>query len=147
MLNVKPEYQQRKVTTSLNKKPTKIMKPIPLKTVRSSKLAAMAANINKMAKADVDSNDDVTDTEDSDPLDFDLIIPDILNNDQYLEINKNVEETIASEKNNTTEQVFRSSNKNDDNGTTSSNSETNDRSLSCVNPSVMTNNSYRLGSK
>ncbi|XP_014295708.1 heat shock factor protein isoform X2 [Microplitis demolitor] len=67
MLEVYPSESTQPPTQLLEKKPSvkQQVKPIPIKTVRSSKLAAMAANINKL-------NDSSEADEDSDEIDNDL---------------------------------------------------------------------------
>ncbi|XP_044595914.1 heat shock factor protein 1-like isoform X2 [Cotesia glomerata] len=170
MLEVNPEdiqtpTQVENATTKLQKK------PVPIKTVRSSKLTAMAANINKM-------NDSSELDEDSDEVDNDLkeapeisvesrnvdlgdmlIIPDILLNPDgsIIDMNKSVEYKgdTHKEENSSTDKLKQhaleatqqqrtaiSSN----NGDPGSSSKSNNLSLSCVSPSNMSSTAYRLGS-
>ncbi|XP_034948044.1 heat shock factor protein isoform X2 [Chelonus insularis] len=147
------------------------LKPVPVKTVRSSKLAAMAANI-KMNSAEADEDPDSDEVEE-DPkeateivdvnLDDILIIPDVLLPEETKKLvngelnNKSPDETKksdttvdstkekpAQDKNST--QVTDLENKSPDEGDAASSSSTKSLSLSCVNPSGMTNAAYRLGS-
>lgn len=74
-----------------------VSKAIPMATVRSSKLAAMAANMNKTTDADheldLDTTDMEEDVQDNDPtlvkLEDILIVPEIIN--ENAENNENVE--------------------------------------------------------
>ncbi|XP_017767349.1 PREDICTED: heat shock factor protein-like isoform X3 [Eufriesea mexicana] len=74
-----------------------VSKPIPVATVRSSKLAAMAANMNKTTdteqELDLDTTDMEEDVQDNDPtlvkLEDILIVPEIINED--VENNENTE--------------------------------------------------------
>ena len=78
MLEVEPEEDtpQPEVLTTDKSPPKKL---VPIKTLRSSKLAAMAANINKMNEAEDDSSEDV---EDIDPIESDN--PDLIKLDDML---------------------------------------------------------------
>lgn len=173
MLEVNPDdiqapTQVEKATTKLQKK------PVPIKTVRSSKLTAMAANINKM-------NDSSELDEDSDEVDNDLkeapeiavessnvdlgdmfIIPDILltPDGSVVDINKSGESQGDTDKedareNSSTDKLKKHALEatqqqrtaiSSNNGDPGSSSKSNNLSLSCVNPSNMSSTAYRLGS-
>ncbi|KAG8034430.1 hypothetical protein G9C98_007506 [Cotesia typhae] len=173
MLEVNPDdiqapTQVENATTKLQKK------PVPIKTVRSSKLTAMAANINKM-------NDSSELDEDSDEVDNDLkeapeiavessnvdlgdmfIIPDILltSDGSVVDINKSgepqgdinkedIRENSSTDKlkKNALEATQQQSTAiSSNNGDPGSSSKSNNLSLSCVNPSNISSTAYRLGS-
>ncbi|XP_074113254.1 uncharacterized protein LOC141536549 isoform X2 [Cotesia typhae] len=170
MLEVNPDdiqapTQVENATTKLQKK------PVPIKTVRSSKLTAMAANINKM-------NDSSELDEDSDEVDNDLkeapeiavessnvdlgdmfIIPDILltSDGSVVDINKSgepqgdinkedIRENSSTDKlkKNALEATQQQSTAiSSNNGDPGSSSKSNNLSLSCVNPSNISSTAYR----
>ncbi|XP_043275386.1 heat shock factor protein-like isoform X2 [Venturia canescens] len=68
MLEMNPENEEANMPMIVMEEPTKQLKLVPVKTLRSSKLKAMAANINKMNDAeDPDSSEDADDVEPKEP--------------------------------------------------------------------------------
>ncbi|XP_076247297.1 uncharacterized protein LOC143187152 isoform X2 [Calliopsis andreniformis] len=166
------------VTIALLESKSAASKPIPVATVRSSKLAAMAANMNKVSdtepELDLETSGDVEeDAQESDSnlvkLEDILIVPEMIN-EENVEGNENAEynENNSSIGSNENENAFDQLNKIDGNSiqddqkvsytngaeknveeekdNSNGASTSNDLSLSCVNPSGMSDAAYRLGS-
>lgn len=170
MLDVSPDEEGGgPIAQSGNNSPA--MKPVPVRTLRSSKLAAMAANINKMTNVgedediDLDSSEDVDDPESKEGntgtvrLEDILVIPGSTNdtNDEDEDNPANPDDGKKgstsrgltntngpmNKKTNDSGPEKRSSTGNTETGSTS---KSKDLSLSCINPSGISDAAYRLGS-
>ncbi|KAF3429790.1 hypothetical protein E2986_01473 [Frieseomelitta varia] len=161
------------VIALLGNKP--VSKPVPVATVRSSKLAAMAANMNKTTdvehELDLETATD-EDVQENDPtlvkLEDILIVPEMINEDvedtENVEFNENSGNSETNEDDVMLSQLNKADNSNAEqdnkkNSSTEKHSEqdkvscngagtSNSKhlSLSCVTPSGVSDASYRLGS-
>ncbi|XP_014612950.1 PREDICTED: heat shock factor protein 1-like isoform X2 [Polistes canadensis] len=102
-----PTVEDSPVTVALLENNTIASKPVPLATVRSSKLAAMAANMSKSNEVETNVDLETTEIDDdiqgTDPslekLKDILIVPEVINNND-LEIDDNKEENIDNNSDN-----------------------------------------------
>lgn len=155
MLESSLDNAEKEILNTEKKSSTRGVKRVPDKTVRSSKLAAMARNIKmNEPEDDVDSDDNEDDPEA--PVNFNdvnfediFIIPD--------DMETNDDTNLTNENDNVTSENKKKSNEfvgndiinniNIENDASSS-SQSKDWSLSCVNSSNATNSAaYRLGPK
>lgn len=151
-------------------------KAVPLSTMRSPKLAAMAANMNKVTNVNcelnlVTSTDMEEDVQENNPtlvkLEDILIAPEIINEDvkgtenvEFSENNNNSETNATfhqlnkvdnnaeqnNKKNSYTNGAVKCSKQDKDNCNGAGTSNSKDLSLSCIIPSGMSDAAYRLGS-
>lgn len=166
-----PDNEETPVTFALLNKESTGSKPVPVATVRSSKLAAMAANINNESQNvehDTDIMDNSADIEDdmeaSDndasmmKLEDMLIVPEIINDSSIQNIVENTEnnnkgnnerldqvddDKIALVTSNI-EQHSKNETSDEKNDNKASTSSLKDLSLSCVNSSGISEANYRL---
>lgn len=160
------------VTHAVLKNETVGSKPVPLATVRSSKLAAMAANISKSQNVEQDIDTETSADMDDDVSDNDtnlvklediLIVPEMIDNTQDVEDKEN-DDNESNKVNKGFNQIdsgksilkdtcdewrdssvgSKSPNDGKDNCNRASTSSSKDLSLSCVNSSGVSETSYRL---
>ncbi|KAK0179755.1 hypothetical protein PV327_005477 [Microctonus hyperodae] len=153
MLESSLDNAEKEISNTENKSSTRGVKHVPDKTVRSSKLAAMARNI-KMNEPEGEMESDENEDDSEAPVDFnDVNLEDIFILSDTIESNN--DGNSSNEHDNATSENGKKSNELEENNiinninienNASSSSQSKDWSLSCVNSSNATNSAaYRLG--